>query len=288
MSCLVKEYLRSGFALTKVAQGVKGPTHKGWNKRENAITNPDLADQFEGANVGLLHAYCTPHPTCCLDLDDVQRAHKWLRQRGIDLGNFLYSMKVACYGSGRENSLKALFKLHCPLPSVQILDDENKNVIFEFRCATQNGDSVQDLLPPSKHPSGTTYQWLSGDFKKLDWLPPALMEIWMSELSKRNASKPYSPSLFTESESNILKVKDALSKIDADCERNMWRNVVWGLLSTGWSCAYDLALEWSMTGFVKFDRVEFDRVVNTDVGADRTGHQITIGSVFYYAQGGDL
>jgi len=114
------------------------------------------------------------------------------------------------------------------------------------------------------------------------------MEIWMSELSKRNASKPYSPSLFTESESNILKVKDALSKIDADCERNMWRNVVWGLLSTGWSCAYDLALEWSMTGFVKFDRVEFDRVVNTDVGADRTGNQITIGSVFYYAQGGDL
>jgi hypothetical protein len=287
MSCLVKDYLKNGFALTKAPLGEKGPKQKNWNKKENAITDPERADEFKGMNVGLLHAYCRPHPLCCLDLDDVQSANKWLRQRGVDLGGILYSGEVSCYSSGRENRLKAPFKLHAALPSVKIHDDE-KNVIFEFRCATSNGDSVQDLLPPSKHPNGSTYKWLNGDFKQLDWLPASLVSIWMSELSKSNKSKSKAPQQFIESDSNILKVKDALSKLDADCDRDMWRNIVWGVLSTGWSCAYELALDWSMTGYIKFDRVEFDRVVNSDVGTDRTGKQITIGSVFYYAKGGEL
>lgn len=288
MSCEVKSYLNNGFALTKASLGKKGPTHQGWNKRENAITDPERAGEFKGMNVGLLHAYCKPHPFCNVDIDNVQEAHRWLTKKGFDLGETLYSKKGACYSSGRENSLKLLFKLHTALPSVRILDDKKKNVILEFRCATANGDSVQDLLPPSKHPSGSTYHWLSGDYTQLDWMPPSLVNIWMSELSKSNKSKANSPQQFIESDSNILKVKDALSKLDADCDRDMWRNIVWGLLSTGWSCAYELALDWSMTGYIKFDRVEFDRVVNSDIGSDRTGKQITIGSVFYYAKEGDL
>mgnify|MGYP000695436838 CR=1 FL=1 len=34
-----------------------------------------------------------------------------------------------------------------------------KKTALEFRCATVEGKTVQDVLPGSVHPSGTTYQW---------------------------------------------------------------------------------------------------------------------------------
>jgi hypothetical protein len=50
-----------------------------------------------------------------------------------------------------------------------------------------------------------------------------------------------------ETQEEIARVKSMLAAIPADCDRETWRNVVWAVMATGWTCAEDLAREWSMT-----------------------------------------
>lgn len=50
-----------------------------------------------------------------------------------------------------------------------------------------------------------------------------------------------------ETPENIKKVRDMLAAIPADCDRETWRNICWAVLATGWTCAENLAREWSMT-----------------------------------------
>ncbi len=71
------EYVEEGMALVDAPAGTKGPVKKGWNKPENAITDPAKASAMKG-NVGIAHAYCLPTPTAALDLDDLDKARIWL------------------------------------------------------------------------------------------------------------------------------------------------------------------------------------------------------------------
>lgn len=76
------EYVRHRFAVCAIPHGRKGPTAKGWNLLENAITSPTMAVTLTG-NVGLLHAWSA---TMALDVDDRGAATRWLLARGINLG----------------------------------------------------------------------------------------------------------------------------------------------------------------------------------------------------------
>lgn len=64
-----------------------------------------------------------------------------------------------------------------------------------------------------------------------------------------------------ETPENIERTRSMLGVIPADCSRELWRDVVWALMSTGWICSVDLAREWSMTGGDKYDPTEFDKLV---------------------------
>lgn len=48
-----------------------------------------------------------------------------------------------------------------------------------------------------------------------------------------------------ETPKNIERVKVALTYIDPDSPRDLWRDIIWAIISTGWTCAEDIALEWS-------------------------------------------
>lgn len=66
-----------------------------------------------------------------------------------------------------------------------------------------------------------------------------------------------------ETPETIARVQAQLAHLDADCDYERWRNVVWSVLSTGWECAEDKAREWSRTGNTRYDEDAFCQLVNS-------------------------
>lgn len=114
MSSLISQYVEHGYALVPIPRGEKGPKGKGWNDRENAITDAKRATAIQG-NVGLAHLYCSPHITAALDIDDYTLASTYLANRGIDLQALLDAPDAVQITSGRQNRAKLLYRL--PLES---------------------------------------------------------------------------------------------------------------------------------------------------------------------------
>jgi putative DNA primase/helicase len=78
----------------------------------------------------------------------------------------------------------------------------------------------------------------------------------------------------------IDRVKSMLSEIPADCDRATWRNIVWAVASTEWSCAKELAQNWSKAAPTKYVEGVFNSVWNS---FDPTGG-IGFGSLIHYAK----
>ena len=174
------QYVTHGFALVPIPFGQKGPTHPGWNLRENCIRDVDAAARIgEGSNIGLAHAYCYPSPTCSLDIDDLQAATGWTQRFGIDLASYINAENVVIISSGRKGRLKIIYWSDEPLLTIQPPGSG-----LEFRCAARNGSTVQCVLPPSVHPiTGKPYVWI-GNFRQMRHLPPELKQLWQSLISR--------------------------------------------------------------------------------------------------------
>lgn len=50
----------------------------------------------------------------------------------------------------------------------------------------------------------------------------------------------------SETPANIARVKSALSVLDPNCDRSLWRNICWAVQSLQWNCSEELARSWSM------------------------------------------
>lgn len=85
-----------------------------------------------------------------------------------------------------------------------------------------------------------------------------------------------------ETEENIARFKDQLSHIPADVDYGTWRNIVWGVLATGWECALDIAREWSLTAEDRFDEGAFELVASS-FDPEREGG-VTYATVIYHAK----
>lgn len=171
-----RQYVGQGWVLVPIDQGTKGPSIKGWNQAERCISTADQCDRISGG-VGLAHAYSG---TCTIDVDDMAPARAWFDQRGVDLDKLLNDAEAVRISSGRPNRAKLLYRLPegvAPLPTKQLKSDG-----FEFRCATADGLTVQDVLPPSIHPdTGEAYAWacgMVGDWSSLPVLPSELLALW--------------------------------------------------------------------------------------------------------------
>ena len=282
-----------GLSYVPIPIGKKGPITPGWNQRESCITDATEAHKLAG-NVGLAHAYCET-PTCAVDVDNGKETLSYLSKAGIDLKQFLTERDAAVMWSGRPNSLKAIFTLPegvGPLLTKTVKVDGR--IILEFRCATADGKTVQDVIPPSIHPSGTKYRWLQGSLESLTELPKELLDLWQelieadqTENQAQKKTKPAwcAPVPLTPREVAILK--DQLTYIDPNCDRETWRNVVWAVLSTGSQDALDIALEWSEKAPAKFNIDEFYTLTDSYIEG-RTGldGSITRGTIYHHARAG--
>ena len=287
---MLSDYLESGLALVPVPIGKKGPVLKAWNHRENVVVGGMDVGQLENMNVGIAHAYCTPTPTCAIDIDNCKQANRWLDARGIDLRSALLDQVAVVISSGKPNSLKVLYRLPQQLSALQttqvVCDDGS--MMLEFRCASRNGKTVQDLVPPSLHPSGSQYRWMGkGDPTQIPEIPTSLLVIWQQLIVDCEASshrRPDTPVVYdrTATQTEVANIRVMLGFISADCDYFRWRDIVWALLSTGWACAIELAKDWSKTASEKYDDAAFSSLVDSYDRRHENRH--TIGTIVHYAR----
>ena len=282
-----------GFSYVPIPAGMKGPITAGWNQLASCITDANEAHRLSG-NVGIAHAYCKT-PTCAVDIDDGKETLRYLAAKGIALRELLTTRGPAIMWSGRPNSLKAIFRLPNsvgPLLTKTIKIDGK--IILEFRCAAAESKTVQDVIPPSIHPSGTKYRWLQGSLETLTELPKELLDLWHEliaadqpkiQAAKNSLARWTAPAPLTPREVAILK--DQLNYIDSGCDYETWRNVVFAILSTGLSDAEDIARAWSEGSPEKFDENTFYTLANSYIEG-RTGldGSITRGTIYHHSRAG--
>ncbi len=294
------EYVRHSLAVCAIPLGRKGPTTRGWNLLENAITCPIAADALTG-NIGVLHAWSG---TMAMDVDDWGAALEWLLARGLNLVQLFSAPDRVEIVSGRAGRAKLLFRLPAsidgPVQTLQVKGDNTK-MILELRCADSGGKSVQDVLPPSIHPdTGKPYQWGGpGDWRNLPLIPDALLQIWRDELTKRQkGSAPEGPLAppagfapqtfaphpsFAAVEENLWGmtiVESALDQVSADTDYPTWRNIGWAIMSTGWKCAPQIVHGWSQCAPLRYDRSATDTLIQSFDPAKG----ITLATLFHQAK----
>lgn len=287
--CNIADMLTNGIAIVPIPFGQKGPTSTGWNEKCNVVT--DVADQakLNGLNIGIAHAYCTPNPTCAIDLDDYKASKIWLADKGVDLDVLLHAPDAVVIHSGKMNSLKLLYSLPIGMllmPSKSVKSTGN-TMMIEFRCASAEGLTVQDVLPPSMHPSGTQYQFIgAGSILALPMIPVALFKIWNELIGVNKPTKKMLAirTLTPETPREVARVKAMLSHVSADCTYDRYRDVVWAVLSTEWNCAEELAKEWCETAPELYNETSFWSVVNSY--SSNVPKPITLGTLHHLARAG--
>lgn len=209
-------YIAHGFALVPIASG-KGPTTAGWNERHNCWTTPEQVDDTVG--VGLAHAYSN---TCALDIDDLDLARAWLAERGVNLDELLDAADAVQISSGNPGHAKLIYRIASPLSSKKIT--VNGKTALEFRCATANGKTVQDVLPSMVlHPTtGQYYKWVGrGHWTAIPDLPFMLSLIWQQLLTEDEAAPAPTPAAAVD----LDEAKSAMMAIDPNCSRDVWIEV---------------------------------------------------------------
>jgi predicted ATP-dependent serine protease len=262
MNQIINDYINHGWALIPIPANSKGPIKKKWNLKENAVTTVEQAMRHHG-NIGLAHLYCKK-ATVALDIDDYTKAKVELSKYSIDLDKLFAEDNSVSIISGKPNRGKLLF--HMPLgikpPPSQKVSDNQGNTIFEIRCGSKNGLTVQDLIPPSVHPeSGQTYAWAgNGHWSHLPAIPLNLLETWNRIAGNFNEANNNQSELSSISDINqqlIRDLKHALGFINSD-DRDLW--VKLGLALKGLEDdGYDLWIQWSKKSS-KFDQSDADRV----------------------------
>jgi putative DNA primase/helicase len=156
--------------------------------------------------------------------------------------------------------------------------------VLEFRCATRQGLTVQDVLPPSIHPeTGLPYSWGgNGDWRELPEIPAGVMAVWQQELARQSAKRV---SLFggvDDTPRRRATLQGQLQHISADCSYELYRDIVWAILSFGWPDAEELARQWCETATDRFEEDDFHNVVNSHDPA----RSPTIGTIYHHARQG--
>lgn len=232
--------LLAGWQLCIIEPGSKGPQYKGWNDPANAITDPAIAEVCTG--VGILHALSG---TCAVDIDDMKLATAWCEQRGIMLPTYLKAPDAVQILSGVPGRGKLLYRLEKPLQTIK-----PKGCGIELRCATVDGKSMQDALPPTIHPiRKKPYTWL-GDWTRLPALPAPIWHAWRESISSAPPETlPASPPS-QQGPADIEHLRSLIRGRDPSCGYDEWIKVGMQLHDKTRGDGQGLAIwnEWSSKG----------------------------------------
>ena len=279
-------YTRIGWHLVPIAPGSKGPKTAGWQLKENCITDASRIPNGYGA--GLAHAYSG---TCAIDIDDWDVSVQTLGFVGIDLLALCNADDAVLIHSGNPGHAKLIYKMPfgIVLPSKKCIhttaEGLKKNWI-DFRCATADGKTVQDVLAPSIHPiTQRPYQWAGrGSYTNLPLIPGELLAYWRAIIDAEEQRT------ITVSGSQVSaswdEIKQALTYISPDCDREQWVSVLMALHYAGTATnkpdeALVVADEWSAQSATKYkgqkDILNSWRGFNPDKG-------VKLGTLFHLAR----
>jgi len=241
-----RELIEHGLALCALDRYQKGSTTDRWN--ENPIP-AEAADGLDGA--GILHVQSK---TAAIDVDNIELARPWLFERGVDLDALLNASDAVRIESGRPGRTKLLYRLSNPLRTVK-----PKGSGLELRCATREGKSVLDVVPPSLHPlTRQPYRWvypepLIGHWSNLPPIPASLLAIWREEAEPLE-TVPSAPAPTGATPTIPLDELRAIlfnnpTDFDPNCDRDEWRDVGMALhfATRGSESGLMLWDEWSRT-----------------------------------------
>lgn len=278
VSKMANEYVeKNGWVLVPLRQGEKMPRREDWSLPEKCLGRPTLGqlpvpDDLNG--VGLAHRYSR---TVSIDLDDLKKAKAYFANYGegnedksIDIQAYIddpLSLKLI---SGKPNRSKLIYRLPPDVTHLQSVKRDSDG--FELRCATRNGKTLQDVLPPSIHPgTGKAYSW-EGDYTKVPMLPTALFDFWNDLLERRKTKTWDIPNI------DVLTtiVESALAAMSPDREYNDWLAIGMALDSVGLGDLWD---DWSSEGA---DYKPGDCCSRLAGFGDGGG--VTIGTFFHYAR----
>jgi len=186
---------RLGFGLAPIPPGLKHPTSRGWNRRENIITTKAaaIAHWSKNRSDGMA-AVLDYSDISTLDIDHEVRAETILPSFGVDLPA-LKANGPCVVGQHyklifrKPSSVAIKHRTHAE-PNED--DPRRSSVVFELRTGT-----ISDTLPPTIHPkTGNPYYWLNSPRDGIPPVPARLLEIWLDwENFHREALKlcPWAP-----------------------------------------------------------------------------------------------
>jgi hypothetical protein len=205
-----ENYVKVGFQPIPIWPNSKVPIGKAWNSNWSENRIKILFQFYPNANIGLLLG-------TIVDVEgDTDEANELLEQL---IGNYPHPSYKGSKSIHHlfQNPDKNLTRIH-------------KNGI-EFR-----GYKHQSILPPSKHPDGTVYKWLT-DYFFIPPLPPALTSFYKS-IKKNTPNKPKTNSIVRK-RYDLIKTKCpyCLKKITMNKCRYKLENIIFQNKKEIWTCS---------------------------------------------------
>lgn len=172
---LIEKY---GFHLVEMPNGSKRPTRDRW--QEETICTAEHArrvwsgEKGEQLNMGVVLGKSR---IASLDIDDPDAAAMIFAEFGIDIEEYRKHSPVV---QGSEGCYRVMFRIPegveigkkiIQWPTKE--DPSKTEVVLELR----SGNS-QDVLPPSLHPSGRSYVWLTKPNGSIPELPEDILTLW--------------------------------------------------------------------------------------------------------------
>lgn len=144
----ISALLRHGARIIPVVSRDKRPVGAGWHER--ATNDPDaIAGWIERGNIGI----CLGHGNLIdIEFDD-HAAYEGFMEMETASGVPLHEIETPCWNSHRGTH--HLFRLEGQLPDRAFAKLPNG---VEVRLG---GRAAQSVLPPSTHPTGFRYRWLT-------------------------------------------------------------------------------------------------------------------------------
>lgn len=266
---LAMDYLNKGFSVIPLAYGAKKPNLSGWSKYCDQIMSIEDAQLFftSARNIGL-----TLGPASGLCAVDIDTDNPTMLKK---IEHILPESPVKKRGA---KGYTAFYKFN-GLPSKSVKNENGDGIDFL-------STGRQTVLPPSLHPSGTEYKWLTNE--TLLTCPteniPEISDNTLKQLfdlltaETQNTSAPFN---IVKPVANVDEIKKALDYIPADIEYNDWSKIGMALHDhfNGAQCGLELFDSWSQRGSKYKEREPVKKWASYTVG-----NGITINTLFALAK----